>query len=416
MKAADFDSLAWVELSYVDVFGTRHSMQLPASRFQAALIRGEPFDGSSLEGRTRLVEIDMRLRPDPATLVQMRSGVGRAVCTVLDKDGRPWPADPRTALSMVVEQCGALGADYSISAELEFYLLDEDLLPIDRGSYFDEAQGIGMSVVREAADRLIACGVEIDSLHHEAGPGQYEIDLAFLKARDMADALVLAKQVLHDTAADHGLQATFMPRPLLGEAGSGMHVHQRLGWSLVDEDGQVSEQGRAFLAGQLAHGRALTALAAPTVNSYKRLHSGPEAPSSAVWAYVNRGALVRLSPNHEGGPTFEFRASDPSANPYLLFAGLLAAGADGMISELELPPAFEEELGGFDPASMDSARSEPLPRELDDALDALLTDDVLVDTFDTQLLSRLVDGRRAEASSYRAQVTSWEIEQYLDEA
>jgi glutamine synthetase len=416
MKAVDFDSLAWVELSYVDVFGARHSMQLPAGRFQTAVTRGEPFDGSSLEGRTRLVEIDMRLRPDPATLVEVSPGVGRVVCTVVGKDGRPWPADPRTALSMVVEQCGALGTDYSLSAELEFYLLDEDLLPIDRGGYFDEAQGIGMSVVREAADALRACGVETDSLHHEAGPGQYEVDLAFLPALEMADALVLAKQLLRDVAASHGLQASFMPRPLSGEAGSGLHLHQRLGWGLVDDDGQLSDAGRTFLAGQLAHGRGLTALAAPTVNSYKRLHSGPEAPSSAVWAHVNRGALVRLSPNPGGGPTFEFRASDPSANPYLLFAGLLAAGADGMINELELPPAFEEEIGSFDPASIDSARFEPLPRDLDDALDALLADDVLVDAFDSRLLSRLVDGRRAEASAFRAQVTPWEMQQYLDGA
>jgi len=184
----------------------------------------------------------------------------------------------------------------------------------------------------------------------------------------------------------------------------------------MGEDGLMSEEGRCFLAGQLAHGRGLVALAAPTVNSYKRLHSGPEAPAASVWAHLNRGALIRLSPNVLGGATLEFRASDPSANPYLLFAGFLAAGADGIITDLELPPAFEEEIGSFDPAAIDSTRSEPLPRDLDEALDALMSDDVLVDTFDQQLLSRLVDGRRAEAAAYRAQVTPWEIDRYLDEA
>ena len=416
MNGIDISGVSWVQLSYVDVFGTSHSMQLPAARFQDAVSRGELFDGSSLEGRTRLIETDMRLRPDPASLIRIEPGLGRAVCAVLSKDGSPWPADPRTALALVVEECGSLGTSYTVAAELEFYLLDSSQAPVDRGGYFDEIQGIGAKVVREAADRLASYGVAVDSSHHEAGPGQYEIDLAFLPPVAMADALVLAKQVVREVASDSGLHATFMPRPLADEAGSGLHLHQRLGPGLMGEDGLMSEEGRCFLAGQLAHGRGLVALAAPTVNSYKRLHSGPEAPAASVWAHLNRGALIRLSPNVLGGATLEFRASDPSANPYLLFAGFLAAGADGIITDLELPPAFEEEIGSFDPAAIDSTRSEPLPRDLDEALDALMSDDVLVDTFDQQLLSRLVDGRRAEAAAYRAQVTPWEIERYLDEA
>ena len=376
MNGIDISGVSWVQLSYVDVFGTSHSMQLPAARFQDAVSRGELFDGSSLEGRTRLIETDMRLRPDPASLIRIEPGLGRAVCAVLSKDGSPWPADPRTALALVVEECGSLGTSYTVAAELEFYLLDSSQAPVDRGGYFDEIQGIGAKVVREAADRLASYGVAVDSSHH----------------------------------------ATFMPRPLADEAGSGLHLHQRLGPGLMGEDGLMSEEGRCFLAGQLAHGRGLVALAAPTVNSYKRLHSGPEAPAASVWAHLNRGALIRLSHNVLGGATLEFRASDPSANPYLLFAGFLAAGADGIITDLELPPAFEEEIGSFDPAAIDSTRSEPLPRDLDEALDALMSDDVLVDTFDQQLLSRLVDGRRAEAAAYRAQVTPWEIDRYLDEA
>jgi glutamine synthetase len=416
MNNVDVSGISWVQLSYVDVFGTSHSMQLPAARFQEAVEHGELFDGSSLEGRTRLIETDMRLRPDPTTLIRIEPGLGRAVCTVLSKDGNPWPADPRTALALIVGGCGDLGSDYTVSAEVEFYLLDQSRLPVDRGGYFDEIQGIGAKVVREAADRLASYGVAVDSSHHEAGPGQYEIDLAFLPPVLLADAVILAKQVVREVASDAGLHATFMPRPLAAEAGSGLHVHQRLGSGLVDEDGLLSEEGRSFLAGQLAHGRGLAALAAPTINSYKRLHSGPEAPGAAVWAHLNRGALVRLSPNVQGGATLEFRASDPSANPYLLFAGFLAAGADGIVTGLELPPAFEEEIGTFDPAAIDSTRSEPLPRDLDEALDALMADDVLVDAFDQQLLSRLVDGRRAEAAAYRAQVTPWEIERYLDGA
>jgi glutamine synthetase len=412
----DLSGISWVRLSFVDVFGTSHSMQLPAARFAAAAERGEPFDGSSLEGRARLIETDMRLRPDPATLVDLGEGVARAVCTVLTADGTPWPGDPRTALAMVVEDTGDLGQGYTVSAEVEFYLLDPHGMPIDTAGDFGEAESVGVEVVRNAGDRLLAAGIAVDSLHHEAGPGQYEIDLAPLPPIALADALVLTKHLVREAATDAGLLATFMPRPLADEAGSGLHLHQRIGAPLLGDDGALNDIGRFFLAGQLAHARGLSALAAPTINSYKRLHSGPEAPSAVVWAHVNRGALVRLSPASEGGETLEYRAADPSANPYLLLAGLLVSGADGLESALELPPAFEEEIGSFDPAAIDSVRAEPLPRDLDEALGALLADDVLVDAFDQQMLSRLVDGRRAEAGAYRAQVTPWELDRYLDEA
>lgn len=412
----DLNDISWVRLSFVDVFGTSHSMQLPAARLAAALEHGELFDGSSLEGRARLVERDMRLRPDAETLVDLGGGLARAACFVVTEDGMPWGGDPRTALALTLEEVGALGEEFTVSTELEFYLLDEFDEPIDGGGYFDETEGEGMVVAREAADRLASRGIAIDSTHHEAGPGQYEIDIAALPALKAADAMVLAKHVIREVAVEHELRGTFMPRPLEGEAGSGLHLHQRVGDALVGDDGVLTDDGRAFLAGQLKHARSLSALAAPTVNSYKRLHSGPEAPSAIVWAYVNRGALVRLSPNQVGGPTIEFRGADPSANPYLLFAGLLVAATHGLRESLDLSPAFEEALGSFDPAALDSIRAELLPRNLDEALDSLEADDVLQDAFDPQLLARLIDGRRAEASDYASQVTPWELERYLDEA
>jgi glutamine synthetase len=414
--AVDLTGIEWVRLSFVDVFGRSHSMQLPASRFDEAVADGAPFDGSSLEGRTRLIETDMRLRPDTSTFVDVGDGLARVVCTVLTQDGSPWLGDPRTALTALIEETGDLGAGFAVASELEFYLLDPDGLPIDAVGYFEEDEGPGIAVVREAARRLTTSGVPVDSLHHEAGPGQYEIDIAMLPALRAADALVLAKQVLRAVAGESEMRVTFMPRPLADEAGSGLHVHQRVDSFLVGEDGDLRDVGRSFLAGQLAHARGLSALAAPTVNSYKRLHSGPEAPSAALWAHVNRGALIRLSPNGPGGATLEFRGADPSANPYLLLAGLLVTGADGIESDLELPPAFEEEIGTFDPAAIDSTRSETLPRDLDEALAALVVDDALMDAFDPRLLARLVDGRRAEAAEYREQVTPWEVDRYLDEA
>jgi glutamine synthetase len=392
-------------------------MQIPVSRFAAAAANGEPFDGSALEGRSRVIETDMRLRPDADTLIRLGGGTARAVCTVLTKDGAPWAGDPRVALAAAVAETGFLGREYTASAELEFYLLNAEAHPIDAGGYFEDAGGAGMAVVRAAADRLSAWGIGVDSCHHEAGPGQYEIDLAAASAVGLADAIVLAKHAVRAAAAaDAGLRASFMPAPFAGEAGSGLHLHQRAGARLADANGTLSDEGRGFLAGQLAHARGLCALAAPIVNSYKRLVAGPEAPSAAVWAHANRGALLRLSPDLGGGATLEFRGADPSANPYLLLAGLLVTGAWGIQTGAELPPAFEEELGGFDPAALDSARFELLPRDLDEAIGALVADDVLVDAFDAQLLTRLVDGRRAEADAYRTQVTPWEVERYLDEA
>jgi glutamine synthetase len=409
------DGLAWIRLTFIDVFGGGHSLQIPARLFPDAVRHGHPFDGSALEGRARLAEKDMRLWPDPATLHRVDGLVARAVCNVTTSDGRPWLGDPRTALQRIVEDLGELAEDYTAGAEIEFYFLD-GIRPVDQAGYFNDAESVGIGLVREAADRLTDFGVLVEACHLEAGPGQYELDLAPHSPVALADALVLARRVIRGVATSAGLRATFMPRPLAGEAGSGLHLQQRVTGRLFNPNGTLDADGRAFVAGQLYHARGLSALASPTVNSYKRLASGPEAPSAVVWAHVNRGALIRLSTYRGKEASVEFRASDPLANPYLLLAGLLASGAHGLDKQLELPPPMEEDPASFDPAGSDSVRFEFLPRGLDEALDALLADDVLVDTFQDQLLSLLVDGRRAEVVAYETQITPWELERYLDEA
>ena len=408
------EGLSWVRLTFVDVFGGSHSLQVPSSLFIDAVERGRPFDGSALEGRTRLVEKDMRLRADPDTLRRIDDRVGRAVCNVVTADGRPWLGDPRTVLRRVTDDLGELAEGYTSGAEVEFYLLD-GTKPIDQAGYFNDADSAGIALVREAADRLAALGVGIDGGHLEAGPGQYELDISPHAPVALADAIVLAKRVIRAVAASNGLRATFMPQPFTGQPGSGMHLQQRVAGKLFRDDGSLDDEGRAFVAGQLYHARGLSALAAPTVNSYKRLASGAEAPGAVVWAHINRGALIRLSSYTGPEASIEFRASDPLANPYLLLAGLLVSAAHGLEKQLELPPPMEEDLGGFDPAGSDSVRFESLPGGLGEALDALLADDVLVDTFQDQLLSLLVDGRRAEVVGYETQITGWELDRYLDE-
>jgi glutamine synthetase len=415
-QVTDDEPLRWVRLVFVDLFGGSHAVVVPGDRYPKSVEQGAPFDGSALEGRARHLEADMVLVPDPTTLLHLGAGQGRVLCTVLGADGRRWLGDPRTALVAMVETFDELSGGYRAAAELEFYLLDEDGVPVDRGGYFGELEGPGMVLTRAAADRLAGYGVDIIETHLEAGPGQYELDLAPLGPLALADALVLAKQILREEAALLGLRATFMARPFSREPGSGLHLHQHVDGELFDDRGRLTDDGRAFVGGQLHHAPGLAALAAPNVNSYKRLHGGPEAPSHVVWGHSNRAALVRVGSSGDRQPAVEFRLADPSANPYLLIAGLLVAASHGLEAGLDPGSPFDEDPGGFDPTAAESMQLHPLPRDLDEALDRLLADDVLVDAFDSRLLSRLVDGRRAEADAYRSQVTAWEIDRYLDEA
>jgi glutamine synthetase len=397
--------LRWIRLSFSDVFGTSNSLQLPYSAWADAVANGVPFDGSALEGPARVFESDMLLKPVESTLVDLGNGLGRAVCEVLTTAQTAWPGDPRTALRLVVDEFEELSSVWTGTCELEFYLLRPDGTPADRGSYFEDVEDLGSRITRDAADLLIAHGVPVLSVHHEDGPGQYEIDLGPLPPVMLADALVLAKQVIRHSAAIGGLQVTFMPRPLEDAAGSGLHIHQHVA-QLVDGS-SLTPNGAAFVGGILEHAVGMCALFAPTVNSYKRLHATFEAPGAVMWSHRHRAALVRVS-----SQGIEFRGADPAANPYLLLAGLLLAGADGLEAGHDPGPADDESTGGFE-AHVTESRYRPLPRSLDEALDALLADDVLMDGLDPLVIERLIAGRRAEAEAYRRHVTTWERTRYL---
>jgi glutamine synthetase len=411
-RSASNDVLAgvdWVRLEFTDLFGGVHALHLPASRFEEVAKRGTPFDGSAMEGHARSLEADMLLVPDDSTWTSLRGAVGRVVCTARTTDGEPWVCDPRVALLAVLDRLEYVASETTIGAELEFYLLDERGEPIDQAGYYDGDENVGIRVTRAAASQLSRCSIGIDSCHAEAGPGQFEIDLTPQSPGAIADALMLAKQAVQEAADQAGARASFHARPIDGAPGSGLHLHQRSP-VILDSDGLLTNDGESYVAGLLRHARALSAFAAPTVNSYKRLHSGPEAPSAAEWARLNRGALVRVSSFRGEEASIEYRGADPAANPYLLIAALIAAGVDGIAGELELPPPSDEDvLGGYDPAAA-TVRYDSLPRDLDDALDALLSDDVLMDTFDGQLIGRLVDGLRADAATHRGRVTPWELD------
>jgi glutamine synthetase len=405
----------WARLVFVDVFGGSHAVLIPADQLPDAMTRGALFDGSALEGRSRHLEVDMLLMPDPGSVVDLADGDVRAACTVATPDGQPWLADPRTALTAILDGAGDWADGYTVAPELEFYLLDAAGGPVDHAGYFGEIVSPGSEVTKISAERLGRLGVEVVNVHAEAGAGQYEVDLAARPPLEAADGIVLAKAVLREVAGERGLTATFMARPLADEPGSGLHLHQHL-VAASDAGGLLDKTGQAIVGGQLGHARGLCALAAPNVNSYKRLHAGPEAPGVIVWGRSNRAAVIRVGASVLQRPSIEFRLGDPAANPYLLIGGLIAAAAHGLDDGLEPGPSFEEDAGGYDPAADRSFQAQILPRHLDDALDALLADDVLVDAFDGRLVSRLVDGRRAEAEAYRSQVTPWEVDRYLSAA
>jgi glutamine synthetase len=267
-------------------------------------------------------------------------------------------------------------------------------------------------VVLRAASTLAARSVPITAVHSEVGPGQYEIDIGLLPPLEFADAVVRTKDVLRRAARHAGLSVTFMARPLPDEPGSGLHV-QQASPHLLGSDGKLTDYGRSFVAGQLAHASGLCALAASTINSYRRLHAGPEAPGAVVWGHMNRAALIRIGAGPGAAAGIEYRGADPAANAHLLVAGLIATGAAGIDEDLELAPPSEESTAGFDPSS-ESQRFAPLPRTLDDALDAFILDDVLADAFDARLAQVLVDGRRAESEAFRSHVTTWERDWYRD--
>ncbi|MHB8262703.1 MAG: glutamine synthetase family protein [Acidimicrobiales bacterium] len=409
------ERLSFVRLVFVDLFGSARSLQVPASRLLQGEHPGVYFDGSAIEGRTRLLEEDMLLIPDFSTLMDMGNGIGRAFCRVDTPDGLAWPVDPRTSLLDFCDNPGGpvagLVKRWTASAELEFYVLRPDLKPVDRGGYFADIEGAGIRVARTVAKRMHALGIRVSGIHHEAGPGQYEIDLPALDPVALADAIILAKQMIAEEARAADLTVTFAARPLDGEPGSGLHLHQHIeGATMVPS---LSPDAEAMIAGILYHARGLVALAAPSPNSYRRLHAGPEAPGMAIWAHENRSALVRVGASTDGKPSIEFRASDPTCNPYLLVIGLLAAEQAGLAEGFRVGQPVEEEPMGFDPAALEVA-PRLLPRNLDEALDALLDDEVLCDAFDDRLLSRLVEGSRTEMEAANAKVGSTELLSYLE--
>ena len=431
------EGVQFINLQFTDVMGIVKSVTVPAKIFDHIVEGGQWIDGSSIAGFARIAESDMYLQPDLSTfaVVPWERGeytTARVICWVHNPNGDPFPGDPRYVLYRQLERLAELGYTYNAGPELEFFLFARNgegiaPLPHDRASYFDLSTDLASHVRKDMVVALDAMGIEVEASHHEVAIGQHEIDFEYGPAIPTADRAVTFKTVLKAIAQKHGLHATFMPKPIEGINGSGMHVHQSLGFldtskgknAFVDESDAygLSKIARHFIAGQLKHARGLAAVIAPLVNSYRRLVPGFEAPVYVAWARTNRSALIRVPAIRQGNlnaTRIELRCPDPSCNPYLAFAAMLAAGMDGIINELPLEDPVEENLYHFTDEDLKRRNIPMLPATLGEAVAEMSKDEVVRDALGEHVFERLVEAQMAEWDAFRMHVTDWERERYLE--
>lgn len=433
------DKVKFVSLQFTDVTGAVKSVDIPTSRVEAALDDGVWFDGSSVEGFARIQESDMRLVIDiqtyavlPWTPQELRRG--RVFCDIFLPDGTPFPGDPRGVLKRQLAKLAERGWVYNVGPEPEFFLFKntntESIHPVphDVGGYFDfSANDEAVQVRTELMEALKIMGLEVEMGHHEVALGQHEIDFHFANALQTADNVLTLKYTVKAIAAQHGLVASFMPKPIFGINGSGMHCHQSL-FNLKGENlffaasdaYRLSKIAYGFIAGQLKHARALSAVVAPTINSYKRLVPGYEAPVYVGWAQINRSALIRI-PHYTKGRDqsirAELRCPDPSANPYLAFTVMLAAALDGIDQHLNPPePLNHVNVYQLTPEEREARGIEQLPGSLAEAVRELERDAALRAALGEEIYNAFVRAKWAEIEEYRTRVSDWELERYLEQA
>ncbi len=433
------DAVKFISLQFTDVIGSVKSVDIPSERLPDALAEGIWFDGSSVEGFVRIQESDMRLVLDAGTYAvlpwspsELRRA--RVFCDIYQPNGEPFLGDPRGNLKRILAKIEARGWTYNVGPEPEFFLFNRNgpgsihPVPHDVGGYFDfSANDSAVRVRTELMEALAGMGLEVEMGHHEVALGQHEIDFRFTDALQAADNILTLKYTVKAIAAQHGLVASFMPKPIFGVNGSGMHCHQslfnQLGENLffnADDTYFLSDLAYGFIAGQLLHARALAAIVAPTVNSYKRLVPGYEAPVYIGWAQINRSALIRIphySVGREKSIRAELRFPDPSANPYLALSVMLAAALDGIDNPINCPDPLNEVnvylLSLADRAKMNIGE---LPGSLAEALRELDNDQVLQSAIGPVIYEAFKRAKWAEVDESRMSVTDWEIARYLETA
>ncbi len=424
--------IRFIELWFVDILGFLKCVTVTSDELEEVLQKGKGFDGSSITGYAEIEESDILAFPDPSTFCELpyvppEQRSARLFCDIYYPDGRPYDGDPRLVLRRQLERAREMGFIYNVGPEVEFFYFKSPQGPevIDRGGYFDViAVEMANSLRRKTVEALDKMGVKVESIHHEVSISQHELDLKYSDALTIADALVTTRLVTKEIAQQHGVYATFMPKPIYGVNGSGMHVHQSL-FSIKDRRNafydpndplNLSEVAKRFIAGQLRHAREICSLIAQWVNSYKRLVPGYEAPVYVSWAVKNRTTLIRVPAYRPNGGTSvraEFRAPDPALNPYLGFACMLAAGLEGIEKGYELPPPVEANVYEMSEEERRKLGIVDLPVDLFEAISETKKSELVRRTLGEHIFERFITNKLKEWDDYRTQVTSFELERYL---
>jgi glutamine synthetase len=431
LRRVEKEKAEFVLLWFTDLEGHLKSFAITPDELEAALDDGMGFDGSSITGFNAIEESDMVAIPDPETFQMMpwkegETRVARMICDVVTPDGNPYDGDPRYVLRQALARMQSMGFDtFNVGPELEYFLFKSDTgtETLDEGGYFAMTTMDAAGELRNETIRaLTSVGIPVEYHHHEVGPSQHEIDMRFSPALEMADHTITYRLIVKEVAKKAGFHATFMPKPIFGENGSGMHTHQSLftdgrnAFFDADDEWHLSDVGKAFIAGQLHHARELSAVFAQWVNSYKRLVPGFEAPVYVAWSRRNRSALIRIplyKPGAEQATRAELRCPDPACNPYLTFAALLHAGLEGIEKGYELPEPMETNLYHLTAEQRRERGIVSLPETLGEAIDEMAQSDLMRRALGPHIFDRYVELKRKEWDEYRVQLTDWEMRRYL---
>ncbi len=435
MKIIEKKKVNFFRLQFVDIFGFMKNVAIPKSQIEKALDGQIMFDGSSIDGFVRINESDMYLKPDYNTFTVLPwrkygdTNAARIICDVYKSDGEtPFEGCPRVNLKRILAKAKAMDFTMNVGTESEFFLFEKDgkgrstTITDDVASYFDtDPADIGIDCRRKIIVTLEEMGFEIEQSHHEVAEGQHEINFKFADALAAADNTVTYKWVVRSIAAEFGLHATFMPKPIFGINGSGMHTNQSLfnldgTNAFFDESGplQLSEIAYKYIAGIAKNANGFVAVTNPLVNSYKRLVAGYEAPVYITWSASNRSALIRIPASRGLGTRTEVRCPDPSCNPYLAFAMMLASGLDGIKNDLKVPESVDLDIYEMTPAEREAVGIKSLPANLHEAIEALKANPLAKEALGEHIFEKYVEGKEAEWDAYRTAVTDWEIDNYID--
>jgi len=429
LKTVEERGIRFIRLWFTDVLGILKSFAITPQELEGALAEGMGFDGSSVEGFSRIEESDMVALPDPSTFQVIpwgsESGVARMFCDIYEPDGTPFDGDPRNVLKRQLQRASDKGYTFYVGPELEYFYFrsSEGTEFLDRGGYFDLTPlDVATDYRKRTVEYLEGMGIPVEYVHHEVAPSQHEIDLRYADALTMADSVMTYRLTVKEAAQEFGVYATFMPKPVAGVNGNGMHTHQSLfegdrnAFFDPTDECHLSKTGKAYIAGILKHARELTLVTNQWVNSYKRLVPGYEAPVYICWARRNRSALVRVpmyKPGKEQATRIEFRSPDPACNPYLAFAVMLAAGLKGIEEDYELAPEASDNIYEMSEAERRATGIEGLPEDLYEAITVAEDSELVRDALGDHVFEYLIRNKREEWDAYKSYVTPYELERYL---